>query len=158
VSVDIFDNTDYTSIEGVITQVSLVNDVVTFFFNDIDLITERKLIGYSLSGHYEPDVAPLTQRIILPWLRANVTIAQPLNQTKTPPFSVSSPPGGSITTTTNVVNLLGNATGVSIIPVNVTRFRLTVEMSAVGLNGSINAQFALQLFWSEPRLKFVGDD
>lgn len=148
----LYDNIDFTRI-----QVSVVADPadieVTFFFDELDLVTQRKLVGYSYTASYlAPFPAPI-RRIPLDWLIADLTISQPLPQTKTPVLNSSLPAGALQAQFPNVITLQGNGGVVSVIPVDVTKFRLVMRMShgdANMINNLVSA--VLNLFWDQPRV------
>lgn len=148
----IYDNIDFTRVQVSVTAGG-ADIEVSFFFDELDLITQRKLVGYSYTASYlQPFPAPI-RRIPLDWVVADLTISQPLPQTKTPILNSSLPPGGLQAQFPNVITLQGNGGVVSVIPVDVTKFRLVMRMSHGDPNMVSNVVTAvLNLFWDQPRV------
>jgi len=153
VSFQLYDNIDFTRVE-VFNTAGGVDIILTFFFDDFDLITQRKLVGYSYNANYlAPFPAPI-RRILLDYVVADLTIIQPLPQTKFPILASTLPIGGSQTDIPNVITLQGNGGVVSIVPIDVTKFRLVMRMSHSDPNMVSNVVTAeLNLFWDQPTTK-----
>jgi len=152
VAFQLYENIDYTRIQ-VFNTAAAADIELTFFFDEFDLITQRKLVGYSYTASWlQPFPAPI-RRIPLDWVVADLTIAQPLPQTKVPTLNSTLPLGGSQTVIPNVVTLQGNGGVVSLIPLDVTKFRLVMRMSdgdPLMVNNVVTAE--LNLFWDQPKV------
>jgi len=157
VAIEFFENIEYTSIEMFINGIDNTGNGVTFFFLPLDLISQRRLIGYVFTASF---LDGISARREMCYSDAQITIIQPLNQSRFPPLSSTVPVGGSVTSTTNEIHLPGNAGQVSIIPVDIKEFRLVIELSDQLATGfPVTAHLAL--FWDRSRtrsLKFVGED
>lgn len=151
-AIQLFENIDYTRIQ-VFNTAAAADIELSFFFDEFDLITQRKLVGYSYTASYlAPFPAPI-RRIPLDWVVADLTISQPLPQTKVPTLNSTLPIGGSQTVIPNVITLQGNGGVVSLIPLDVTKFRVVLRMSHSDgnmVNNAITAE--LNLFWDQPKV------
>jgi len=156
VAIEVFENIEYTSIEMFINGIDNTANTVTFFFLPLDLIVQRRLVGYVFTANWLDGIAARRE---VRFTDAQVTIIQPLNQSLFPQLSSTSPPNGTVTSTTTEIHLQGNGGAVSIIPVDIKEFRLVVELSDQLFTG-FPVLSHLTLFWDRSRsrsLKFVGE-
>jgi len=157
VALQVFENTEFTSIRANLPAVNNATGNVFFLSLDLDLIFQRKLIAYSAISSF---VSPAgLGSLSMNHMVLTLFIEQPLNTTQQFIFGSSAPAGGVFTPFTNTIALPGNTTTVSILPVPLKVVRLGIFLSDPA--SVPNAIFAnITLFWETKKaekLKFVGD-
>lgn len=155
-AVQVFENTEFTTINATLTAILNITGIVQFTTNNLDLIFQRKLIAYNSVCFF--DQGSGTERTLFNYVDINFVIEQPLNTTNQFTLNSSFPAGGVFNDFTNIVVLMGNQLTVSILPLPLKVVSLTLNLhDTAAINRRVVAN--LTLYWqTKKKAKFIGED
>ena len=152
-----FENTEWTNVSCLVGSALNLTGISQFESDPLDLIFQRELVAYSLTGYYVQQ--PQFIRIPMEYVELHIFITDPLNQSAQFTLASSIPPGASFSgfASTRVV-LPGQNKAVSISPLPIKRFFFTVfghDLASIGNSIVLDLTF----WWrTKKRLRFIGDD
>jgi len=152
-----FENTEWTNVSALMGSVQNTTGVITFESNPLDLVFQRRLVAYSLTGYYVQQ--PQFVRVPMAYVELQLFIDDPLNASNEFTIASSIPVGGVFSGFAPTrVSLPGQMKTVSIAPLPIKRFFFAIfahDLASIG-----NSVVCDLTFWWETkkRLKFIGDD
>ena len=152
-----FENTEWTNISGLVGSALNLTGISQFESDPLDLIFQRELIAYSLTGYYVQQ--PAFNRVPMEYVELDIFIQDPLNQSAQLTLASSIPPGAVFSGFAPTrVHLPGQNKAVSISPLPIKRFFVAIyghDLASIGNSIVLD----LNLWWrTKKQLKFIGDD
>ncbi len=153
-----FENTEWTNVNCIVGSALNLTGISQFESDPLDLVFQRELIAYSLTGYYVDGAAGFI-RVPMEYVELDIFIQDPLNQSSGFTLASSIPVGASFSAiATERVHLPGQNNAVSISPLPIKRFFIVIyghDLASIGNTIILD----LNLWWrTKKRLRFIGDD
>jgi len=157
VAVNFFENTEWTNISGLVGSALNLTGISQFESDPLDLVFQRELIAYSLTGYYVQQ--PQFIRVPMEYVELDIFIQDPLNQSSRFTLASSIPPGAVFSGfAPERVHLPGQNKAVSISPLPIKRFFVVMyghDLASIGNSIVLD----LNLWWrTKKKLRFIGDE
>lgn len=154
-----FENTEWTNVSALVGGVFNVSGISQFESNPLDLVFQRELVAYSLTGYYVDSAAGFI-RVPMEYVEMDIFIQDPLNQSAQFSLASSIPLVGPVFSgfASERVHLPGQNKAVSISPLPIKRFFFALyghDLASIGNSIVLD----LNLWWrTKKKIRFIGDE